>query len=164
MPGRSGRLTLKHRTPAAMNKYRVQLADEIEYQNSLQYEFFHQWGELHAYAQRKRAFRSSGICRFSSLMTAPMSGQISACFPLIGMGKPKRLPVYRQDYFSATGQLWGNPHYRWDKMKADDYDWWRKRFKTLLALVDVVRIDHFRGFRSYWEIDSSAATAVEALG
>ena len=65
------------------------------------------------------------------------------------------------DYFSATGQRWGNPLYRWDKMKARGYSWWISRFKATLELVDIVRVDHFRGFEAYWEIPSSEPTAVK---
>ena len=151
---------IKHRTPAAMNKYRVQLADEIEYQKFLQYEFFHQWGELHAYAKEKGVQIIGDMPIFLAHDSADVWAN-QCLFSLDRDGKAQKVAGVPPDYFSATGQLWGNPHYLWDKMKADDYDWWRKRFKTMLALVDIVRIDHFRGFESYWEIDSSAATAVE---
>ncbi|MBT8391113.1 MAG: 4-alpha-glucanotransferase, partial [Ignavibacteria bacterium] len=63
------------------------------------------------------------------------------------------------DYFSATGQLWGNPLYKWDEMEKDDFVWWRKRFSSLFELVDIVRIDHFRGFEAYWKIPGDAKTA-----
>jgi len=64
------------------------------------------------------------------------------------------------DYFSATGQLWGNPQYDWTAMKEDGYGWWKARFRKMCSLVDIVRLDHFRGFEAYWEIDGKAKTAV----
>ena len=64
------------------------------------------------------------------------------------------------DYFSADGQLWGNPHYRWDVLRQSGYAWWIERFRALLALVDAVRIDHFRGFEASWEVPAGASTAV----
>ncbi|MCC6636486.1 MAG: 4-alpha-glucanotransferase, partial [Ignavibacteriaceae bacterium] len=64
------------------------------------------------------------------------------------------------DYFSATGQLWGNPLYRWDQMEKDDFKWWRDRISSLLKIVDIARIDHFRGFEAYWRIPGDAPTAV----
>ena len=64
------------------------------------------------------------------------------------------------DYFSATGQLWGNPQYDWTAMKEDGYGWWKARFRKLCSFVDIVRLDHFRGFEAYWEIDGKAKTAV----
>ncbi|MCK5345209.1 MAG: 4-alpha-glucanotransferase, partial [Candidatus Heimdallarchaeota archaeon] len=64
------------------------------------------------------------------------------------------------DYFSETGQLWGNPLYRWDKMEEDDFLWWRKRMAKMYELVDIIRIDHFRGFEAYWEIQGGAETAI----
>ncbi|MCA9797824.1 MAG: 4-alpha-glucanotransferase, partial [Candidatus Eremiobacteraeota bacterium] len=64
------------------------------------------------------------------------------------------------DYFSATGQLWGNPLYRWEKMKANGYQWWLRRIRAALRLYDVVRIDHFRGFAAYWEVPAGEETAI----
>ena len=69
-------------------------------------------------------------------------------------------PAYPPDYFSATGQRWGNPLYRWDVMERDGFAWWIERIKNTLALVDIVRIDHFRGFAAYWEIPADEKTAV----
>ena len=81
-------------------------------------------------------------------------------FRLDSDGQPTVLTGVPPDYFSATGQLWGNPHYRWDVLGQTGYVWWIERFRALLALVDRVRIDHFRGFEASWEVPADATTAV----
>ena len=81
-------------------------------------------------------------------------------FRLDSEGRPTVLAGVPPDYFSATGQLWGNPHYRWDVLGRTGYAWWIDRFQALLALVDRVRIDHFRGFEASWEVPGDAPTAV----
>jgi 4-alpha-glucanotransferase len=81
-------------------------------------------------------------------------------FQLEADGRPTVVAGVPPDYFSATGQLWGNPHYRWEAFERTGYDWWIERFRGLLALVDLVRIDHFRGFEAAWEIPGDAATAI----
>ena len=75
-------------------------------------------------------------------------------------GRPKKVAGVPPDYFSATGQLWGNPQYDWDEMAATHYKWWKLRFKRTYELVDIVRVDHFRAFESYWSIDGDAKTAI----
>jgi 4-alpha-glucanotransferase len=75
-------------------------------------------------------------------------------------GRPNAVAGVPPDYFSATGQLWGNPLYNWEKLKADGYEWWVKRFVALLEYVDAVRIDHFRGFEAYWRVPYGEATAI----
>jgi 4-alpha-glucanotransferase len=81
-------------------------------------------------------------------------------FRLDSEGRPAVLAGVPPDYFSATGQLWGNPHYRWDVLGQTGYVWWIERFRALLALVDYVRIDHFRGFEAAWEVPGDASTAM----
>ena len=81
-------------------------------------------------------------------------------FELAADGSAAKVAGVPPDYFSATGQLWGNPHYRWSEMAKDDYHWWRERFRVLLQLVDIVRVDHFRGFEAYWEVDGAAENAI----
>ena len=80
-------------------------------------------------------------------------------FYLDETGQPTVVAGVPPDYFSRTGQLWGNPLYRWDVLKARDYDWWIARFRATLSQVDIVRLDHFRGFAGYWEIPADSATA-----
>jgi 4-alpha-glucanotransferase len=76
-------------------------------------------------------------------------------------GRPTVVAGVPPDYFSATGQLWGNPLYDWDRMRETGFTWWIERIRTTLKMVDTVRLDHFRGFQAYWEIPASAATAAE---
>ena len=79
-------------------------------------------------------------------------------FELDPKGNPAKVAGVPPDYFSSTGQLWGNPHYRWGKMAEDDYAWWCKRFEQLLKKVGIICIDHFRGFKAYWEVPGEAKT------
>jgi len=81
-------------------------------------------------------------------------------FYLDSSGKPTVVAGVPTDYFSTTGQLWGNPRYRWDVMASDGYAWWIERFRATNALVDIIRLDHFRGFEKYWEVPSTDITAM----
>ena len=76
-------------------------------------------------------------------------------------GRPLKVAGVPPDYFSKTGQLWGNPQYDWDEMAKDGYRWWISRLGRMLEQVNMVRIDHFRGFEAYWEIDGDAETAID---
>ncbi|HWR38365.1 MAG TPA: bifunctional glycogen debranching protein GlgX/4-alpha-glucanotransferase [Patescibacteria group bacterium] len=150
---------IARRQPDALTAYRRQLAAETEYHAFVQFVFFRQWQELRAYA------RQQGVGLFGDLplFVAHDSADVWShpeLFALDKTGRPEKVAGVPPDYFSATGQLWGNPQYRWKKMAADDYLWWRERLRTLFGLVDRVRIDHFRGFESYWEIPGDAETAV----
>jgi 4-alpha-glucanotransferase len=80
-------------------------------------------------------------------------------FELDELGCPAKVAGVPPDYFSETGQLWGNPHYRWDEMEKAGFKWWKDRLDLLLKVVDIIRIDHFRGFESYWEIPGKEKTA-----
>jgi len=93
-------------------------------------------------------------------MTAQTSGTNKEIFSVDEDGKLETVAGVPPDYFSPTGQLWGNPLYRWKVMERDDFLWMRKRFTSLYELIDIVRIDHFRGFDAYWEIPGDAETAI----
>lgn len=151
---------LKHRQEKALAFYREKLAEELAYQRFLQYEFFTQWHALRKYANENQVKIVGDMPIFISLDSADAWGS-QELFSLDADGRALKVAGVPPDYFSETGQLWGNPHYRWDKMKADDYKWWRDRFRVLWEMVDIVRIDHFRGFESYWEVDGKAETAME---
>jgi 4-alpha-glucanotransferase len=138
--------------------WKEKLHDEIQYHKFVQFLFFSQWKELKIYANEKGikiigdmpifiAYDSSDLWSNKELFTVDETGMLTFV-----AGVPP-------DYFSATGQLWGNPLYKWEMMEKDDFLWWRKRFKALLELVDVIRIDHFRGFEAYWKIPGDAKTA-----
>ena len=151
---------IARRQPAAMAKYQRQLADEVAYHTFLQFIFFRQWQALKMQAHQR------GVSLFGDLplFVAHDSADVWAnpdLFTLDKKGDPSKVAGVPPDYFSATGQMWGNPQYQWKKMAADDYLWWRERLRTLFTLVDRVRIDHFRGFESYWEIPGGETTAVK---
>lgn len=136
-----------------------QYADAINQQKFYQWLFYKQWYEVKYYANNK------GIRLFGDLpiFVAHDSSDVWANqheYFLDDMGNPTVIAGVPPDYFSATGQRWGNPLYRWDVMKADGYSWWIERFKAILSLVDYVRIDHFRGFDAYWEIPAEEETAI----
>src|SRR5258708_7180910 len=75
-------------------------------------------------------------------------------------GNPTKVAGVPPDYFSATGQLWGNPIYRWERIAADGYSWWIERFRASFSIFDMVRLDHFRGFEAYWEVPGRETTAI----
>ena len=88
----------------------------------------------------------------TSPSTAPTCGPTATCLIWTTRAGPTRYRGVPPDYFSETGQLWGNPLYRWDRMAQRGYDWWRRRLRRTLALVDRVRLDHFRAFEAYWAV------------
>jgi 4-alpha-glucanotransferase len=126
---------------------------EIERQNKVQEEFFRQWCAL------KRYCNDRGIKLMGDLpiYVAKDSADVWARPELFRFDVVAGVPP---DYFSATGQLWGNPIYRWDRMKEDGYAWWVERMRAALHLFDLVRVDHFRGFEAYWEVPEGEQTAV----
>lgn len=148
----------KTRDSQTMEKYRKELAGEMEYYSFLQYFFSMQWGELKAYANKKGIQIVGDIPIYVALDGAdawanPELFQLDEdCTPLAVAGCPP-------DAFSATGQLWGNPLYRWDYHKETGYDWWMKRIAYCYKLYDIVRIDHFRGFEAYYSIPYGDKTA-----
>ena len=99
---------------------------------------------------------SSAICRSSPRTTARTSGRDRELFRLDATGQPAVVAGVPPDYFSATGQLWGNPHYDWERLEQTRYAWWIDRLRTMLTLVDRVRLDHFRGFVASWEVPGDA--------
>jgi 4-alpha-glucanotransferase len=124
-----------------------------------QFEFFRQWGRLRAYA-RARGIRIMGDL---PIYVAGDSADVAShpqLFQLDEAGKPIAVAGVPPDYFSATGQLWGNPLYRWDVMKKSGYRWWIDRFRHSLELVDFMRLDHFRGFEGYWAVPAAEKTAI----
>jgi 4-alpha-glucanotransferase len=126
--------------------------DEIEFQRFLQTEFTRQWCALKRYAN-DRGIRIMGDV---PIYVAMDSADVWAQPELFRFDVVSGVPP---DYFSATGQLWGNPIYRWDRMEAEGYSWWVERMRTALETFDFVRMDHFRGFEAYWEVPASEETA-----
>ena len=150
---------IKQREPEALQKASARLADIIEYEKFKQFIFDLQWSKLHAYAREKSIEILGDMPIFISADSADAWAN-QKFFKLNEDGTPKKVAGVPPDYFSATGQLWGNPQYDWDEMELDKYSWWKSRLKKLLEIVDIVRIDHFRGFEAYWEIDSTEKTAI----
>ena len=131
---------------------------EIELYKVIQFFFFEQWTHLRRYANEK----GISIIGDIPIFVAPDSSDVWAnqkLFRLDENGVPAAVAGVPPDYFSATGQLWGNPLYNWETMKADKYRWWIDRIEACLELVDYIRIDHFRGFEAYWAVPFGAPTA-----
>ena len=138
--------------------WRERLHDGISYHAFVQYAFEIQWQAM------RGACREHGVMLIGDvpIFVAHDSADVWArpdLFYLDERGQPLVVAGVPPDYFSETGQLWGNPLYKWEVHAADDYSWWVARLRFLLARVDVVRIDHFRGFEAYWEIPAGSATA-----
>ena len=126
----------------------------------IQYEFFTQWAKIKEYANSKGIKIIGDIPIYVSYDSADVWGN-KHYFDLTDDGEPKNVAGVPPDYFSADGQLWGNPLYKWDEMKKDGYLWWKKRLETMFTLFDGVRIDHFRALESYWAVDSKETTAID---
>jgi 4-alpha-glucanotransferase len=149
---------IAQRDPSAIARWSVRCAREIRVHKLLQFLFFDQWQRVRDACHA----RSIQIMGDLPIFVAHDSADVWArreLFRLDPNGQPTVLTGVPPDYFSATGQLWGNPHYHWDVLRRTGYVWWINRFRALLALVDRVRIDHFRGFEASWEVPGDAATA-----
>jgi 4-alpha-glucanotransferase len=146
--------------PDAKEKWRQQLSDEIYVQKYLQFEFFRQWSELKQYANLHHIQIIGDI----PIYVAHNSVDVWAHRGIFAIdeetGEPALMAGVPPDYFSATGQLWGNPVYNWEKLQQDHFRWWVQRFIATLDYVDIVRIDHFRGFEAYWAVKQGETTAI----
>ncbi len=150
---------LASRDPDALATWRERLNENIFAHRYFQYQFLRQWEALKAYANEK----GLSIVGDIPIFVAYDSAEVWARPELFYLDKDKLPSVVAgvpPDYFSATGQLWGNPIYRWDVMEESGYTWWISRFQQTLRTVDMIRLDHFRGFAAYWEIPAGEATAV----
>jgi 4-alpha-glucanotransferase len=150
---------LRDRKPQAMAEARSRLAEDLQYIAFEQYLFFKQWTDLKNYANEK------GVKLFGDMpiFVAHDSAEVWAnrhLFQLDQQGQPSVVAGVPPDYFSETGQRWGNPLYRWELMERDGFSFWVDRLKSKLARFDLVRIDHFRGFEAYWEIPAADENAV----
>lgn len=143
----------------ALDKARKQFAEQIQEQKFRQWVFFRQWYKLKYYAAHKGIRILGDIPIFVAHDSADVWAN-QGLYYLKDDGQPTVIAGVPPDYFSPTGQRWGNPLYRWDVMKKNNYAWWIKRFKSAFTLVDYVRVDHFRGFEAYWEIPASEPTAM----
>ena len=149
---------IRTRRPEAMKAYRESCREEILFYEFLQYEFQEQWAKLKHYANG-RGIRIIGDIPIYVAMDSADSWAHPELFQFDEAGQPEAVAGCPPDAFSATGQLWGNPLYRWEHHKATDYAWWLSRMEYSFRLYDVVRVDHFRGFDAYYSIPAKDRTA-----
>jgi 4-alpha-glucanotransferase len=152
-------MELRDRDPNSLLAIREESHIEIEKEKFWQYLFSKQWHSLKTYCQEKGVHLLGDLAIYLSLDSADVWAN-PGLFKLDREKSPLFISGVPPDYFSETGQLWGNPVYRWDVLKKSGYRWWRERIAHNLKLFDFVRIDHFRGLVAYWEIPASEKTAI----
>ena len=149
---------IRLRKPEAMAQYRQMLASDIRMFTYSQFLFFRQWNALREYAHEQGVGIIGDLPIYVSMDSADVWAE-PAFFQLDSNGYPTETAGVPPDCFSRDGQLWGNPLYRWEAMKADGYGWWIRRVDGAAKLYDMLRIDHFRGFESYWAVSYGDTTA-----
>ena len=150
------------RQPDAMQEWRERLDETVFAHHYYQFQFFQQWAALKAYANESGIQIVGDIPIFVAYDSVDVWAHPEA-FYLDENLLPVEVAGVPPDYFSPTGQLWGNPLYRWDMMAEDGYTWWIRRFAQTLTTVDIVRLDHFRGFAAYWAVPAGEPTAINGL-
>lgn len=150
---------IRRREPAALERYSGLLAEDIAFFSYIQFQFFRQWRNLRAYAHERGILIMGDMPIYVAFDSADVWARPD-CFLLDENLNPVAVAGVPPDYFSASGQLWGNPLYRWDDMEKDGFAWWRARAAGAARLYDALRIDHFRGFAGYWRVPSEEATAI----
>lgn len=150
---------IRLREPEAINRYKILLEDEIGFWKFLQYEFYKQWNNLKAYINNLGIEIIGDMPIYVAEDSADVWGNPEAFLLNKNTLKPLKVAGCPPDIFAATGQLWGNPIYDWCYMGKTDYKWWVDRIRQSLNLYDVLRIDHFKGFESYWSIPYGDLTA-----
>jgi 4-alpha-glucanotransferase len=145
--------------PKSLELWNKKLTHEIYCHKYQQYQFFKQWAELKTYCN-EHGIKFIGDMPIFIALDSVEVWLHPEMFYLDGSGKPTVVAGVPPDYFSKKGQLWGNPLYRWDIMAQDGYAWWIERFRAMRVLVDIIRLDHFRGFEKYWEIPATDTTAI----
>jgi 4-alpha-glucanotransferase len=152
---------ISSRQPEALQQWRERLSEDIFYQKFVQFTFFRQWANLKKYANEQ------GVRIFGDIpiYVAHDSVDVWANQEIFCLdqetGEAALMAGVPPDYFSATGQLWGNPVYDWEQLEKDDFKWWVQRIQGMLDYVDIMRIDHFRGFEAFWAVPQGETTAVE---
>lgn len=149
---------LRNREPSAIQKARQEYQVAIKRQKFRQFLFTRQWSRLREYANLKGIQIIGDIPIFVAHDSADVWAH-PELFYLDAQGNPSVMAGVPPDYFSSTGQLWGNPLYNWDMHQENGYEWWLARMRSVLETVDIVRLDHFRGFAAYWEVPGDAKTA-----
>ncbi len=150
---------IRVRKPSALKKYRELLEEDIFFWSFLQYKFFCQWKALRDYAHENDVFIIGDIPIYIAMDSADAWANTDQ-FWMDEERRPVKVAGVPPDYFSKTGQLWGNPLYRWDVMEADNFGWWRRRISFSSQIYDVIRIDHFIGIVRYYTIDAGAENAI----
>ncbi len=149
---------IRRREAASLASYREKLADKLTYHRVTQYLFFKQWLRLKAYANEHHIEIVGDMPIYVAADSADVWAQ-PHFFKTDAVGKPTCVAGCPPDEFSETGQLWGNPIYDWEAMDKDGYAWWIERLRESFKIYDIVRIDHFRGFESYWEVPADSETS-----
>ncbi len=147
-------------TAQGLAYYQKELAGSISHYKFLQYIFYRQWQEIHAYAHQNGISILGDMPMFVAHNSADCWAH-QELFQLDDAGNPTAVAGVPPDYFCEDGQLWGNPLYDYPQMKKDGYQWWIERLRNMMRQVDEIRIDHFRGFAAYWSVDADAQTAKE---
>ena len=151
---------LARRDPTALQAQTEALQEPIRFHKFLQFKFFEQWSKLRTYTNE----RNIKIIGDVSIYVCYNSSDVWANPDIFKLAPDTLAPTYiagvPPDYFSATGQLWGNPVYDWEKLQKTGFAWWIERFRATLQYVDLVRIDHFRGFEAYWQVPAGEETAI----
>jgi 4-alpha-glucanotransferase len=150
---------IRNRTEPALHEWTEKLADRIKREKFTQFLFFQQWSALKSYCNSKKIQIIGDIPIYVSYDSSDVWAN-SEYFQLDGDKRPVFVAGVPPDYFSETGQLWGNPVYSWDRLKETSYEWWIRRIEHNLQSFDMVRLDHFRGFVAYWEVPATEKTAV----
>jgi 4-alpha-glucanotransferase len=151
---------IAHRTPEAIEQWQQRLAENIFYYKYLQFEFFCQWSELKRYANQRGIQIIGDIAIYVAHDSADVWAHPENFCLNKQTGEPALMSGTPPDYFSTTGQLWGNPVYDWSQLQQQNFKWWVQRFQSILNYVDVIRIDHFRGFQAFWAVKQGETTAI----
>ncbi len=150
---------LRNRDERALERFREQYAELIDFHCFTQFIFFRQWLELKSYANERNILLFGDLPIYVALDSVDVWASRDL-FMLDENGQPEYVAGVPPDYFSKTGQRWGNPQFNWPAMQDSNFSWWQQRIRTQLGLFDVIRIDHFRGFQAYWEISAAQETAM----
>ena len=148
------------RQPAVLAEWQQRLADEIQYHKFVQFEFFQQWDELKNYANEQGIKIFGDVPIYVSHDSADVWAHPEIFCLDAETGEASLMAGVPPDYFSQTGQLWGNPVYQWDRLERDNFLWWVQRIQSMLNKVDWIRIDHFRGLSAYWAVPQGETTAI----
>jgi len=150
---------IRDRDPGTLGVLKKELREAIEREKCLQFIFISQWSRLRSYCNSKGIKIIGDVSIYVSYESVDLWTH-PEIFKLDGEKRPEYVSGVPPDYFSETGQLWGEPVYRWDVLKESGYSWWLKRMEHSLKLFDLVRLDHFRGFVAYWEVPAGEKNAV----